>query len=77
MPAIVRNASLMKDEPDGCDAQKINATSAIVVPLLVPQSVRKSIRSVMMAIAEVEIEVHHRTAASILGMIASLLTKPF
>lgn len=59
----------MQHKADRGDAQKINATSAIVAPPLVPQSVMKNIRrSVMMAIAEAEIEVHHPMAVWILGM---------
>lgn len=65
----------MIDGSNCCDAQKINATSAIVVPLPVPQSVRRNIRNVMMAIVEAVIEVRPQMAVWILGMIAPLRTK--
>lgn len=65
----------MIDGSNCCDAQKINATSAIVVPLPVPQSVRRNIRSVMKAIVGAVIEVRPQMAVWILGMIVPVQAK--
>ena len=69
MLLVVGIAILMNYESDRCVAQKINATSAIVVPLLVLQSVKMTIQSVMMVIAEAGIEVRRQMAGWTLGMI--------